>query len=116
MNTLLCQHQSHNYSSMIKFFIATLSILTLPAVNITTVNASNLKTKCTLEIASGDKFIFPCSLTYDSSFKMGVIKDLNSGKVYGKGWAEGRGCSYKEGYGSICTHGYKWILPDGQTL
>ena len=101
---------------MFKLFTATLSIIALPAANIMIVNASSLNTKCTLEIASGDKFIFPCSLTYDSDLNMGIIKDLNSGKVYGKGWAEGRGCLYKEGYGSICTAGYEWILPDDQTL
>ena len=101
---------------MFRFVVATFSTLSVIAANIMVASASSLKTQCTLEIASGDKFLFPCSLSYDPRLNMGVIKNLNSGKTYGRGWAEGRGCLYKEGYGSICTKEFKWILPNGQIL
>jgi len=95
---------------------AILWVLIASAVNPTLVSASPLTTKCTLKMASGDEFIFPCELRFDPALNMAVITDLNSGKVYGKGWAEGRGCLYKEGYGEICTEGYKWILPNGKRI
>lgn len=93
---------------------ATGSILFLPCIiGLNPVSAQELRTQCTLEMASRDKFVFPCSVKYDPKLNMGVIKDLNSGRTYGKGWAEGRGCIYKDGYGSICTKGFKWVTPDG---
>ena len=99
-----------------KISLATLSVIIASVANAMIVGASGLTTKCTLTIASGDEFVFPCSLKFDSNLNMGVIRDLNSGKVYGKGWAEGRGCLYKEGYGNICTEGHKWILPNGKQI
>lgn len=99
-----------------KISLATLSVIIASAFNPMLVSASSLTTKCTLKMASGDEFIFPCSLRFDSALNMAVIRDMNSGKVYGKGWAEGRGCLYKEGYGAICTEGYKWILPNGKQI
>ena len=96
---------------------ATVSILIFPLIiGLSPVNARDLRTQCTLEMASKDKFTFPCLVTYDPILNMGVVKDLNSGRAYGKGWSEGRGCIYKEGYGSICTKGNQWITPEGKII
>ena len=88
------------------------SLLLLPLViGLVPASAQELRTQCTLTMASKDRFVFPCTVRYNSRLNMGVITDLNSGRTYGDDWAETRGCIYKDGYGSICTKDYEWVSP-----
>lgn len=75
--------------------------------------SSALTTECILHLAGRTKSLFPCSVSFDRKLNMGVIRDLRTGRVYGKEWAESRGCLYREGYGTVCTIEKRWVLPDG---
>lgn len=78
--------------------------------------SSELKTECVMNITGHPMSVFPCSVRFDRQLNKGVVRDARSGRVYGKDWAEGRGCLYREGYGTICTKNYGWILPDGRVM
>lgn len=73
-----------------------------------------IETTCTFKRETDNSaFSFPCKVAYNRELNMGTVEDLDSGNFFGGGWAESRGCLYKDGVATICTENLEWISPDG---